>query len=253
MGYKLRTLWWTELYFWLVFCAKLQSLIAIPSVFLTLNSYLMNLLFDLGGVIIDIERQHCVDAFKALGLKNADEFFGLYAQTGAFMDLENGSINTEQFHNIIRKELPEGVTDYQIDTAFQKFIIGIPEHRLKALRELRAKGYNIYVLSNTNPIMWNGVIANEFAKEGLRREDYFDGIVTSFKARATKPDEKIFRYAIEYLGINPEETIFFDDSEANTKAAEALGFKTAHVLPGTEFMDYIPQSKSKHTLKTDER
>ncbi len=203
----------------------------------------MNLLFDLGGVIIDIERQRCVDAFKALGLQNADDYFGLYAQTGAFMDLENGSINTEQFHAQIRKDLPPGVTDYQIDTAFQKFIIGIPEHRLRALRELRARGYNIYVLSNTNPIMWNGVIANEFAKEGLRREDYFDGMVTSYKARACKPDEKIFRYAIDYLGIDPADTLFFDDSAANTEAAARLGFKTAHVLPGTEFMDYIPQKK----------
>ena len=203
----------------------------------------MNLLFDLGGVIIDIERQNCVDAFVKLGLRNADSYFGLYAQTGPFMELENGSLNIEGFHTAIRKDLPEGVTDYQIDNAFQKFITGIPVHRLVALRELRAKGHNIYLLSNTNPIMWNGIIASEFAKEGLRREDYFDGMVTSYKARATKPDEKIFRYAIDYLGIDPAETLFFDDSEDNTKAAEALGFMIAHVKPGTEFMDYIPENQ----------
>lgn len=198
-----------------------------------------NLLFDLGGVIVDIERQRCVDAFNKLGLKNADSYFGDFAQTGIFMAIEDGSVDTEGFHAALRPELPEGTTDYQIDTAFQKFIVGIPVHRLEALRRLRCEGYNIYVLSNTNPIMWRGVIANEFGKEGLRREDYFDGMVTSFEAHAAKPDPKIFEYAIENLGIKPEETIFFDDSETNTKAAAALGFQTVYVAPGTEFMDYL--------------
>ena len=200
-----------------------------------------NLLFDLGGVIIDIERNRCVEAFEALGLQNADSYFGLYAQTGIFMAIEDGSIGVDAFHAALREKLPEGVTDYQIDTAFQKFIVGIPEHRLKALRDLRRKGYGIYLLSNTNPIMWRGVIAKEFGKEGLRREDYFDGMVTSFDARAAKPDEKIFRYTVEQLGILPEETLFFDDGKANVEAARALGFQAVLVEPGTEFTEYLPE------------
>lgn len=199
-----------------------------------------NLLFDLGGVIIDIDRRRCIDAFKALGLSDAERYFGLYAQEGVFMQIEDGSINTDGFHAAVRALLPEGVTDYQIDTAFQRFIIGIPLHRLEALRRLRCEGYGIYLLSNTNPIMWRGVIANEFGKEGLRREDYFDGMVTSFEARAAKPDERIFRYTVDSLGILPEETLFFDDGKANVEAAARLGFHTAHVAPGTEFTDYLP-------------
>ncbi len=107
------------------------------------------------------------------------------------------------------------------------------------MRRLR-NNYSIYLLSNTNRIMWDSAIAEEFRKEGHVREDYFDGIITSFEARALKPDETIFRYAIDKLGIDPAETMFFDDSEANTTAAAALGFATATVLPGTEFTDYLP-------------
>ncbi len=199
-----------------------------------------NLLFDLGGVIIDIDRQRCVDAYAALGLPDPDSYFGLYAQTGIFMAIEDGSMNTDEFHATLRAKLPGGTTDYQIDTAFQKFIIGIPEHRLKALRDLRRRGFGIYLLSNTNPIMWRGVIATEFGKEGLRREDYFDGMVTSFEARSAKPDAGIFRYAIEQLGIDPAETLFLDDSQANVEAARAIGFEAVHVVPGTEFTEYIP-------------
>ncbi|MDE6206955.1 MAG: HAD family phosphatase [Muribaculaceae bacterium] len=202
-----------------------------------------NLLFDLGGVIMDIDRSRCVAAFDALGLAKADDYFGDYAQTGIFMQIEDGTINTEGFHAALREKLPEGTTDYQIDSAFQKFLIGIPAHRLEALRRLRCKGFNIYLLSNTNPIMWRGKIASEFGKEGLRREDYFDGMVTSFEARCAKPDERIFRYAIESLGIAPEETLFFDDSQANVDAARALGFEAVLVQPGTEFTDYIPERR----------
>lgn len=200
-----------------------------------------NLLFDLGGVIIDIERERCVRAFEELGLPDADSYFGLYAQSGIFMAIEDGSASVDDFHTALRSKLPAGTTDYQIDCAFQKFIVGIPEARLKALRDLRRRGFNIYLLSNTNPIMWNGIIAKEFGKEGLRREDYFDGMVTSFKARAAKPDPQIFEYTVKELGIDPAETLFFDDSTANTEAAAALGFHTAHVRPGTEFTDYIPE------------
>lgn len=199
-----------------------------------------NLLFDLGGVIIDIERQHCVDAFEELGLENADSYFGLYAQTGIFMAIEDGSINVDEFHAALHAKLPDNVTDYQIDTAFQKFIVGIPPHRLEALRDLRCRGYNIYLLSNTNPIMWRGVIATEFAKEGLRREDYFDGMITSFEAHSAKPDAGIFNYTVEQLGILPEETLFFDDSQANVDAARALGFEAVLVKLGTEFTEYLP-------------
>ncbi len=202
-----------------------------------------NLLFDLGGVIIDIERQRCVEAFEKLGLENANSYFGDYAQTGIFMAIEDGSMGVDDFHAALHSKLPSSVTDYQIDTAFQKFIIGIPEHRLAALRKLRRDGYGIYLLSNTNPIMWRGIIANEFGKEGLRREDYFDGMVTSFEARSAKPDAGIFRYTAEQLGIDPAETLFFDDSLANVEAARALGFEAVHVRPGTEFTDYLPEKK----------
>lgn len=105
--------------------------------------------------------------------------------------------------------------------------------------ELR-KRYRIYLLSNTNPIMWEGVLADEFAKlTPMRREDYFDGMVTSFEAKSAKPDAEIFRYTARTLGIRPEETLFFDDSQANVDAARALGFNAVLVRPGEDFSDVL--------------
>lgn len=193
-----------------------------------------NLLFDLGGVIMDIDKQRCVDAFEALGLKNASGYFGEYGQKGPFLALERGDISIDEFHEVFRPEMPAGTTDSMIDEAFCKFLIGIPVHRLRELEQLR-RHYNIYLLSNTNAIMWDSTIADEFRKDGHDVNHYFDGIVTSFEANALKPEEKIFRYCEDKLGLRPGETLFFDDSQANLDAAAALGFHTALVRPGDEF------------------
>ncbi len=197
-----------------------------------------NLLFDLGGVIMNIRRQNAVDALIKIGMADADSFLGDYAQQGPFLKLEEGAISESEFRNEIRVLIPVDVTDEQIDDAFCHFLLGIPKYRLDALENLH-KSYKIYMLSNTNSIMWNSVISDEFKKAGHDINYYFDGLVTSFEAKCVKPDAKIFNSVVENFNIKPEETIFFDDSQANIDAAAALGFKTAYVMPGTEFMDLI--------------
>lgn len=202
-----------------------------------------NLLFDQGGVIVDIERDRCLVELKKLGMEHPELLIGLYKQEGPFFALENGDINLDQFHDALRPLMPAGVSDEQMDHAFSSFIVGIPLHRLVALRELR-KRYKTYILSNTNPLMFEGVIARNFAQEGLDVNAYFDGITVSYKAHSNKPDLKIFEYAISTMGIVPQETLFFDDGQENLDAAAKLGFKTALVEPGQEFIDIITRLES---------
>ena len=197
-----------------------------------------NLLFDLGGVIMDIRRLNCVASFERLGMKDADSFLGEYSQKGPFLQLEEGAISEAEFRTAVRQFIDGEVTDEQIDSAFCDFLVGIPKYRLEQLRELK-KQYGIYMLSNTNSIMWHSRIAEDFRQEGLEREDYFDGIVTSFEAKSIKPDAKIFHTVVENLGIKPEETLFLDDSQKNLDAAAELGFQTLLVTPGSEFFELL--------------
>ncbi len=199
-----------------------------------------NLLFDQGGVIVDIERDRCLEELRRLGLEAPERFVGLYKQDGPFFALENGDITLDEFHDALRPLMPSGVTNEQMDYAFSSFIVGIPLHRLQALRQLR-KRYKTYILSNTNPLMFEGVIARNFAQEGLDVNAYFDGVTVSYLAHSNKPDRKIFDYAIATMGIVPEETLFFDDGQENLDAASRLGFKTVLVEPGCEFIDIINQ------------
>lgn len=199
-----------------------------------------NLLFDLGGVIMDIKRSRCVKAFEQLGMTDADSFLGEYSQKGPFLKLEEGIITPDEFRDEIRKLIPTTVSDNEIDNAFCQFLVGIPVHRLESLRKLRSD-YRIYMLSNTNPIMWNSRIDEEFRQEGYDVNHYFDGIVTSFEAKSIKPNHKIFETVIKQCGINPDETLFFDDSQKNLDAAKKIGFHTALVSIGTEFTELLPR------------
>ena len=200
-----------------------------------------NLLFDLGGVIMDIRRENCVKAFEALGMSDANDLLGEYSQAGVFAGIENGQLTVGEFHDEIRRIIghPE-LTDEEIDGAFQKFLIGIPTHRLEELDRLHRQ-FSIYMLSNTNPIMWAGEIDRNFRRQGHDGHYYFDGIVRSYMAGAMKPDPKIFRAVISHLGIKPEETLFLDDSQRNLDAAAEFGFRTLLVKPGSEFYELLKQ------------
>jgi len=200
-----------------------------------------NLLFDLGGVIMNIDRLECIRAFKEIGMPHPEELLGDYGQKGPFLALERGEITPDEFRTQLRQYLECDVTDESIDEAFCRFLTGIPVERLHAIEELRRRGFMTYLLSNTNAIMWKRYILPEFKKDGHDINHYFDGIITSFEVKAYKPEREIFHAAIDQLGIKADETLFFDDSQANLDGALPLGFKTALVTEDNGFMNQIPQ------------
>lgn len=195
-------------------------------------------MFDLGGVIMKIERERAVKALQEIGVEDADELLGVYGQHGIFLQLELGNITPEEWRAELRRHTKADVTDAEIDNAFNRFLVGIPVERLHELEDLR-RDYNIYMLSNTNKVMWDSKIAEEFRKDGHDMAYYFDGVLPSFEEHCYKPDAAIFRRACEKFGISPADTIFFDDSKANVEAAEALGFGGVHVVDQRPFRDYL--------------
>jgi len=196
-----------------------------------------DLLFDLGGVIMDIDRNRAVRAFAKLGMADADAFFDPYRQRGYFLQLEQGSLTPESFRDVIRPLFSRSVTDDEIDAGLFEFLCGIPSERLDRLASLRAAGHGVYLLSNTNAIMWEGNIIPEFCKLGRSIADYFDGVITSFEAGCCKPDPRIFRMAIDRFGLEPANTTFFDDGSANVEAARSFGFRAELVSADNTFME----------------
>lgn len=188
----------------------------------------------MGGVLIDLDRMACVDAFKKLGFTDIHDYLGDYGQKGAFMELEEGSITLDEFYEKIRKHIPNA-TNEEISDAFMQFLQGFPIHKLQMLRRLKDKGYRIMLLSNTNPLMFPLICETYFKQEGLTIDSYFDDLFLSYELGAIKPSPQIFRKVLEKSDINAEETLFIDDSRDNLEAAVAFGFETYHAPLRTDF------------------
>lgn len=190
-----------------------------------------NVIFDLGGVIIDIRRDAAVEALEQLGIVEADKLLGEYEQKGVFLLLEEGHVSDSEFYDTLIPLCKPGTTCSDIMTAFEKFLIGVPVERLRIVDKVRKAGFKTFVLSNTNPIFFNNWIANAFRQDGKSINDYFDGIVASFQELVCKPNEKIFTNLLERYGLNPSECLFLDDSDANCSTAESLGIRCVRITP----------------------
>lgn len=193
-----------------------------------LRECVRNIIFDLGGVIVNLERERAVAAFERLGLAGADEMLGLYRQEEPFLGIETGRLSAGEFFELIRASCP-GATDVQITDAFNSFLVDIPVARLRRLRMLREKGYRVFALSNTNPIMYDSWLAEHFRRDGLSVNDYFEGVVTSFQELCCKPDLHIFEVILRRYGLKPEETLMLDDSAANCEAARRTGMHAVKI------------------------
>lgn len=193
---------------------------------------------DLGGVVIDLRRDNAVAALQELGLREADELLDTYRQTGPFLALETGRLTAGEFFDLIRAMIGDPkITDTQLQDAFNRFLIDIPAERLEAILALRARGYKVYALSNTNPVMYHSWIAGRFRQEGLQINDYFDGIVTSFEEGVCKPDPLIFERLLKRYHLDGQRTLFLDDGPANVEAARACGIRAEHVTPSRSMID----------------
>lgn len=188
-----------------------------------------NIIFDLGGVVIDLERARAVQALGNLGIADSDILLGQYEQKGPFLLLESGKITASQFFDGLLPICHQGTSCTDIQDAFERFLVALPMERLETIRALRACGYRLFVLSNTNPVMYNHWIDLAFRQEGLSINDYFDGIVTSFQERTCKPDTRIFSNLLSRYGLNAAETLMLDDSEANCESARSLGINAIQI------------------------
>ncbi len=194
-----------------------------------------NVVFDLGGVVINLERDRCVASYKRLGYDAVEKDLDLYVQTGPFLELECGRVTAAEFFDYMRPLCPNATSDKDIERAFTDFLVSLPVERLRAIKKLR-EYKRTFALSNTNAVMYDSWIDNAFRADGLAIDDYFEGVVASFRERCCKPDPGIFTALIKRYRLEPERTLFLDDSEANCEAARKCGLKAVHV---TENYDMI--------------
>jgi len=198
-----------------------------------------NIVFDLGGVIIDLDSNEPIRRFKEIGIADADKLLDPYEQKGIFLALENGEIDVNTFCNQLRRHAGKELSFEDITWGWLGFIVHVPQYKLDYLLTLRAH-YKVYLLSNTNPIIqeqW--ARTSTFSEAGQPINDYFDKMYTSYEVGVTKPDRRIFEFMLKDSGINPSKTLFVDDGSKNIDVGLSFGMHTYQPQNGEDWREAI--------------
>lgn len=188
--------------------------------------------FDLGGVLVDLDRDRCIGAFRSLGMDAVADLINPYYPAEMIGRLERGDISFHEACDQMRQlSGRQEVTDAQIAWAYGRFLVHIPVAKLRQIDALRERGIRTCVLSNNNPASMK-YIRRMFTADGKTMDDYFDAVYLSYQLCELKPSEAIFRKMIAADGMLPAETLFIDDGQKNVDAAQALGFSV--YMPGPE-------------------
>ena len=191
------------------------------------------IVFDLGGVLINLNVPRCVDNFKCLmgedNVRNIlgidDEGEGVVAVSAAkrqlMHDYEYGNISTDEFLQAVLSYCHPGTTIDDVRNAWMSMLADLPQEKLDFIGVLRAAGYKTYLLSNSNQMHWDPIF------EQFHLELYFDGIYASHHLHMAKPNREIFDFIEKNAHIDSAHTIYVDDLEKNRKAGESfLGWTT---------------------------
>ncbi len=195
-----------------------------------------NILFDLGGVILDINVQATLKKFYELGFPAQLMQYPHSMNTDLFFKYETGKMKVEQFRDEIRKVSGVDVSDKVFDEAWNSMLVRIPVERTRLLKAL-TKRYALYMLSNTSDL--HAPVFEKMFEEsaGMKMQNLFTRIYYSHEIGYLKPDLGAWEYVIKDAGIKPEETLFLDDNIQNIKASQELGFQAIHIHERTNLMD----------------
>ena len=201
-----------------------------------------NIIFDLGGVIINIDEIATHKVFAQLFIQHFQELKEYLSQNNTLQQFETGKITSNSFIDTFKK-FDASVTDKQIINAWNTMLLDIPDERIFLIRKL-ASNYRVFLLSNTNPIHLeyiNELMRNEFGFEGLSQ--LFEKAYYSHQLELRKPNPTIFKKILEDKSLLPSETLFIDDSEQHILSAKQLNLKTHHLKPNEDIVKLFHENK----------
>lgn len=185
-----------------------------------------NIIFDLGGVILNIDFNKTIEAFRKLGISEIEEIYTGYRQSNFFDSYDKGKISDREFIETLKKHLRCPVGDVQVLKAWNAMILDFPADRIELLKRLKKK-YRLFLLSNTNSLhfpFYNKQLLDVYGIKDLSM--LFEVTYYSFRFGMRKPDLEFFNLLMTENKLNPYETLFVDDVLLNLEAAEKLGIKT---------------------------
>jgi len=188
-----------------------------------------NIIFDLGGVLLDLDVSKTHEAFSRLSGIPASIIKETLSGSTLFLDYEKGLVSDSDFRDEARKALTINCSDEVFDHAWNAMLGDLPKHRLDFLSSLR-KDFNVFLLSNTNNIHLTHFSANvKQATGGILLDEFFTKAYYSHLLKMRKPDDEIFEYVLTQHNLDAKQTIFLDDNLFNLQGANNVGISTFHV------------------------
>lgn len=202
-----------------------------------------HIIFDLGGVLLNIDYARTEQAFSELGFDKFSSSYSQAEQVELFNAFEKGEISETDFVESLKVNLPAGTSDEAIINAWNAMLLTFPLRRLQILQQLQLH-YDIVLLSNTNSI-------HEKAFSKLLREVcgfqnigvFFDKVFMSHHIGMRKPDVATFNFVLEQTGFDPQYTLFLDDSLQHIEGAKLAGIQTIWMEPGMTIEETIFKPK----------
>ena len=201
-------------------------------------SDIKNIIFDLGGVILNLNYQATTDAFEKLGVKNFENLYNQKEQTELFNNFEKGLISTEKF--ISQLQQAAALSKKQIINAWNAMLLDLPKERLEFILSLKSN-YNTFLLSNTNEIHIE-CFENQLSKKNHLSlfNNCFDKIYYSCRMKDRKPNASCFNKVMNENNLSPKETLFIDDSIQHINTAKKMEINTYLMEQNKSIIDLFP-------------
>lgn len=187
-----------------------------------------NIIFDLGGVILDLGFERMVNSFENLGIKDFSAYFNPQKQVDFFEELELGLISPEIFYDKFREATNSQLTDEIIEENWNLILKDFQKERIDLLTELSAD-FSLYLFSNTNAIHAKCFEQRCIEEMGQPLSTYFRKTYYSHDLHLRKPTVESFQEVLRQSNLKADETLFIDDNADNILGAQAAGLKTYHL------------------------
>lgn len=211
----------------------------------------MNIIFDLGDVIIPIDLRAPLRNFATLANQSEEAMEALWKKHGIWQQYETGLIDDENFRQAVRElvrhetDAPDKWADELIDTAWNTVLLDLPVERIDRIQALQGqhngKQHRLFLLSNTNAIHIREVNRRLVSLGKPTLEALFERVFYSHEVKLMKPNPGIYQHVLSEANLVAEETVFLDDNRANIDAAAALGIRAVHVVAPKTIIDYLAE------------
>lgn len=201
-----------------------------------------NIIFDLGGVILDLSVDHTLQSFSAISGLKKEEVAKLFVTSPEFFAYEKGEITDAAFRDFVRQVYKIDAPDSTLDDCWNAMLRGLPPDKLALLDKLKTR-YNVFLLSNTNNIHLHYINNTMMpaANNGRVLDSYFHRAYYSHLMFMRKPDAEIFERVLNDNNLVASQTLFLDDNASNVGGAAAVGIQTVHVTSPNLMLEYFDE------------